>query len=112
MMFSKIIPVVIVAVAFVGVIPSIEAVPITGTIDIQGGTTLTPVGSPLGTATGVAATTGSVLAGSEAFAGTAGTSLTFSAFTFEPATTPVTLWSFTIGALTYSFDLTSMTVLT
>jgi hypothetical protein len=114
MMFGKIIaiPVVIVAVAFVGFVPSIEAVPITGTIDIQGGTTLTPVGSPLGTATGVAATTGSVLAGSEAFAGTAGTSLTFSAFTFEPATTPVTLWSFTIGALTYSFDLTSMTVLT
>ena len=112
MMFTKIIPVVIVAAAFVGVIPSIEADPITGTIDIQGGTTLTPVGSALGMATGIAATTGSVLAGSGAFAGTGGTTVAFGAFTFEPATTPVTLWTFTLDGLTYSFDLTAMTVLT
>jgi len=111
MMFTKIIPVVIVAAAFVGVIPSIEAVPITGSIDIQGGgALLTPQGAPLGTATGVDATDGVVMSGFGSFAGTAGTSVNFEPFTFNPTTTPVTLWSFTIGSLTYSFDLTSMVV--
>jgi hypothetical protein len=113
MMFGKIIaiPVVIVAVAFVGVVPSIEAVPITGSIDIQGGgALLTPAGSALGTATGVDATNGVVMSGFGSFAGTAGTSVNFEPFTFNPTTTPVTLWSFTIGSLTYSFDLTSMVV--
>lgn len=113
MMFVKIIaiPVVIAAVAFVGVVPSIEAVPITGSIDIQGGgALLTPAGAPLGTATGVDATNGVVSSGNGSFAGTAGTSVNFEPFTFNPATTPVSLWSFTIGSLTYSFDLTSMVV--
>ncbi len=113
MMFGKIIaiPVVIAVIAFVGVVPSIEAVPIIGSIDIQGGgALLTPVGAPLGTATGVAATNGVVSSGSGSFAGTAGTSVNFEPFTFNPAITPVSLWSFTIGSLTYSFDLTSMVV--
>src|ERR1700677_2086769 len=108
MMFGKIIaiPVVIAAVAFVGVAPSIEAVPITGSIGIQGVTTLTPIGAPLGTATGVGATNGVVSSGSGSFAGTAGTLVGLSPFTFNPATTPVTMWTFTLGNLTYSFDLT------
>jgi hypothetical protein len=111
MMFGKIIaiPVVIAAVAFVSFVPLIEAVPITGSIDIQGGgALLTPKGAPLGTATGVDATNGVVMSGSGSFAGTINAQVNFDPFTFNPATTPVTLWSFTSGSLTYSFDLTSM----
>jgi len=113
MMFGKIIaiPVVIAAVAFVGLVPSIEAVPITGSIDIQGeGATLTPMGAPLGTATGVDGTNGVVSSGSGSFAGTVGTLVNLAPFTFNPATTPVAMWTFTLGNLTYSFDLTSMVV--
>ena len=110
MMFVKIIaiPVVIAAVAFVGVVPSIEAVPITGSVVIQGIATLTPIGAPLGTATGVDGTNGVVSSGFGSFAGTAGALVSLAPFTFNPATTPVNMWSFTVGSLTYSFDLTSM----
>ena len=91
--------------------PAAQAIPITGTVIIQGGTTLTPVGSPLGTATGVAGTVGTVLAGSGSYSGTAATAVVFKAFTFQPAVTPVSsLWSFTLAGLTYTFDLTGMTV--
>jgi len=96
-----------------GFTASVQAIviPVTGSVVIQGGTTLTPVGAPLGTATGVAATTGSVLAGSGSFTGTAGSAVTFNAFTFQPVTTPViSLWSFAAGGLAYNFDLTGMTV--
>lgn len=99
--------------ALASLTPSVQAIPITGTVVVQGGTALTPIGSPLGTASGVGATTGSVLAGSDSFSGTAGATVSFQAFTFEPATTPINLlWSFTVGALTYSFDLSTMTVAT
>ena len=110
MMFGKIIsiPVVIAAVAFVGVVSSIEAVPITGSVEIQGIATLTPIGAPLGTATGVDGTNGVVSSGFGSFAGTAGALVSLAPFTFNPATTPVNMWSFTVGSLTYSFDLTSM----
>jgi hypothetical protein len=41
-----------------------------------------------------------------------GTAATFTPFTFNPlnASTPFTLWSFTIGALTYSFQVNSLSV--
>jgi hypothetical protein len=97
----------------VSLAPSVKAVPITGSVTLLGGgeNILTPVGSRLGTATGVAATTGIVLGGDGSFLGTAGSSVNFSSFLFSSISTPVNpLWSFAAGGLTYSFDLTAMTV--
>lgn len=98
-----------------GLAPAVQAVPITGTLTIQGTTKLTLNGSSgaaLGTANGVAANTGTVLSGSGSFASvTSGTAVSFSAFTFNPVTTPVLpLWVLASPFQNYKFDLTSMVV--
>lgn len=93
---------------------SVQAIPITGSIIIaglDGGNVLTPVGSKLGTATGIAATTGTVTYGDGSYTGTAGASVNISSFMLNPLSTTVSpLWSFMVGGLTYSFDLTGMSV--
>lgn len=94
---------------------TLQAVPITGTLTIQGTTKLTLGGSSgaaLGTANGVAANTGTVTSGSGSFAPvTAGTLVAFSAFTFSPVTVPVLpLWVLNSPFQDYKFDLTGMTV--
>ena len=91
---------------------SVQAVPISGSIDILGiGDLQTTAGSKLGTATGISGTTGTVFFGDGSFAGTAGSSVGISPFMLNPVSTPVSpLWSFTVDGLTYSFDLLAMTV--
>lgn len=94
---------------------TVQAIPITGTLTIQGSTRLTfngSSGAALGTANGVAANIGTVLSGSGSFSSvTAGTLVAFSAFTFNPVTTPVLpLWVLDSPFQNYKFDLTGMTV--
>ena len=93
---------------------SVQAIPITGSITIaglDGGNVLTPAGAKLGAATGIAATTGTVTYGDGSYTGTAGASVNISSFMLNPIITPVSpLWSFMVGDLTYSFDLTGMSV--
>lgn len=106
---------VVVLTAVLNLTPTVRAVPITGTLTIQGTTKLTLQGSSgaaLGTADGVAANTGAVVSGSGSFASvTAGTLVTFSAFTFNPVTVPVLpLWVLASPFQDYKFDLTGMTV--
>ncbi len=94
---------------------TVSAVPITGTVTIQGGTTLVPQGSALGSVSGVGLDNlGSILTGSGSFAGTAGAAnVSFTGFNIQNGAVSISpLWSFTIGAVAYSFDLAQMTVTT
>lgn len=90
-----------------------SAIPIGGSIAINGTVELNPSGTNLGNSTGADASTGSVTLASGAFAGTNGSSVAYSAFNWSPPSVNVNpLWSFTGGAngWTYSFNLTSLTV--
>jgi hypothetical protein len=103
--------------------PKAEAALITGSISFAGNAN--PVGGATwATATGVnfvacgtctGANSGfeaTVQNGSGSYVGTPGTYVDFTEFSFNPPSTPVSpLWTFTFGGKTYSFDLTSVLVL-
>ncbi len=103
---------------------STQAVQITGTIDfgyqaplLTGGAAHTPIGASgsLSSATGAAASTGRVFTGDGAYASVptfvAG-AVTFAAFDWSPTTLPGgPLWSFTEAGSTYTFAISSLTVI-
>lgn len=110
---------IVVAVASVGFNPVLHAIPITGSINFEGGTatlnaasvvaatSLTFGGSPIVSGALGVAPTGS-------FAGTQGAGVTYvaSGFQFAPILDPNPvnpLWTFTLDGLTYSFNLQSVT---
>jgi hypothetical protein len=104
--------------AFVAFSATVQATPITGTINFDGGTAT--LNGPIGTATAITAFGGSTIVNNNfgvaptgSFAGTGGTAVTFllSGFTFSPGLSPnpvSPLWIFVLGGITYSFDLTSV----
>jgi hypothetical protein len=97
-------------------LPSVNAIPITGSISFDGGPITTDTGN-LFDANAIASfgsmTTSSVTPGSGSYAGipfsTAVT--TTNGFTFNPnlSPNPVLVWSFDFGGLTYSFNLSNIT---
>ena len=109
--------------AAMAVAPKAEAALITGGISFAGNAV--PVGGATwATATGVnfvacgtctGANSGfeaTVQNGTGSYVGTAGTYVDFTDFNFNPASTPVSpLWTFTFGGKTYSFDLTSVVII-
>ena len=103
--------------------PKAEAALISGSISFAGNANPTG-GANWATATGVSfvacgTCTGSnsgfeatVQNGSGSYTGTPGTYVDFNNFTFNPPSTPVSpLWTFSFGGQTYSFDLSTVTVL-
>jgi hypothetical protein len=107
-------------VAFVAFTATVQAIPITGSINFQGGTAT--LNSPsVTTATAITAFGGAPtvatalgVAPTGSFTGTGGTAVTFvpTGFTFSPGLSPNPvnpLWSFVFGGNTYSFSLSSVT---
>jgi hypothetical protein len=102
--------------AFVACSATVQAIPIVGTINFsEGGVTFNSTSvqfiNPSSVATGVG------LAPTGSFAGTGGAAVTFltTGFTFLPSLSPnpvSPLWTFTSGLLTYSFSLSSVSVIT
>jgi VPDSG-CTERM motif len=104
---------------FVAFSATVQATPISGTINFDGGTAT--LNGPIGTATAITAFGGSTVVNNNFgvaptgnFAGTGGTAVTYvsSGFTFSPGLSPAVispLWTFTLGLITYSFDLKSVT---
>jgi hypothetical protein len=98
-----------VAVALAGL--NANAVPITGSVNFEGGTityTTTAITSFDGN-TVVSGDAGTLPMGS--YAGTQGTAATFIAggFSFSPLNPPVSVWSFIFGGNTYAFSLSAIT---
>jgi len=91
---------------------SVQAIPITGSIDMSGTATLDS--TLLGSADAATGFSGVSVGGlpTGAFAGTAGSSVTWSAFNWDVPTLPPTLWSFVSGGRTYSFVLSAVSVFT
>src|SRR4051812_2597153 len=89
------------------------AIPITGSVDINGQVVLVGGDGSLGTATGAAATIGTVVNGTGSFLGTTASgvgAVSYAAFNWNPSSAPVSnLWSFGFGGRTYSFDLDTIT---
>jgi len=89
----------------------VQAIPITGSVDMSGTATLdNPL---LGSATQATAFTGVTVGGTPtgSYVGTAGSIVTWNAFGWTPPSTPVgSLWSFVSGGLTYSFHLSTVSV--
>jgi hypothetical protein len=88
-----------------------KATPITGDINFDG-IAVTNTGS-LGTATSFRSISDVTVVPVEDgnYTGTTGAAVTFTPFSFSAAgVTP--LWTFTVGAVTYSFDATSITIVT
>src|SRR5580704_14593042 len=104
-----------IATAFVGLISTASALPITGTIDMQGSMELD--GGSLDSATGASfspnpAATVTDTSGSYAHVPD-GTGVTWFNFSWNPASaTPFELWTFKVGNWTYTFNVTSMSVVT
>lgn len=103
--------------ALVAFTATVQAVPINGSINFQGGTAT--LNGPVTTATAITAFGGSPsvnnnlgVAPTGAYAGTGNTAVTFlsTGFQFSPTMipSPVALWSFIFGGNTYSFSLTSV----
>jgi hypothetical protein len=91
-----------------------QAAPITGEIHFAGLWNPTG-GSGTATATGISFSSipfQVVLLGTDDYTGLTGTGVTFQDFTFAPFGGPVVpLWSFSSGVVTYSFDLTAVSLL-
>jgi hypothetical protein len=87
-----------------------HAIPITGTIDMNGTATLND--TFLGSATAATAFSGATVGGAPtgAFAGTFGASVTWSGFSWPSNVLVAPLWTFVFGANTYSFDLANVSV--
>lgn len=103
--------------ALVAFSATVQAVPIVGSINFQGGTAT--LNGPVSSATAITAFGGSPsvnnnsgVAPTGSFAGTGNTPVTFVAtgFQFSPSMnpSPVALWSFVFGGSTYAFSLTSV----
>jgi hypothetical protein len=88
---------------------SVQATPITGEIDMSGTATLNSIN--LGTATGATSFSGVSVGGGPtgAFAGTTGATVSWNAFTW-PGGSANPLWTFTLAGLTYTFALSSDSV--
>jgi hypothetical protein len=87
------------------------ATPIQGEINFYSGGSITTNTGNLSTATSITAFPTVKVSDDPtgAYAGTAGTQVDFTPFTFSAgAVTP--LWTFTVGAITYSFDATSIII--
>ena len=102
---------------FVAFSATVQAIPITGSINFQGGTAT--LNGPVTSATAITAFGGAPTVNNNlgvqptgSFAGTGNTAVTFLAtgFQFSPSLipNPVALWSFVFGGNTYSFSLTSV----
>lgn len=91
---------------------TVQATPISGTIDMGGTAILNNVA--LGSATAATSFTGVTVGGIPTgnFAGTFGTSVAWSGFGWNPFVPPVPqpLWSFVFAGKTFTFDLTSVTI--
>jgi hypothetical protein len=102
--------------AITAITTSVQAVQVTGTIQITGDVTLNTMSLLTATtATFVGAPDGDVVSGTLAYAAVpVGTDVDFNNFTFA-ATGPqvvAPLWSFTSGGLTYTFNLANITSIT
>jgi hypothetical protein len=110
---KKLVTIGLVALALMAAPRAAQAAAIKGSIGFGGGFTPTG-GTNLGNATGLHFVNPIIVTNPRSgdyAAVPAGTLTNFTDFTFNPASTPVVpLWSFTIGAVTYSFDLSSVTV--
>ena len=88
-----------------------SAIPITGSVDINGVATLNSTSLATATAATAFPSAEVILTPTGAFAGTVGSAVTFTPFGWMPATTPVNpLWTFVSGGRTYSFELASVAV--
>jgi hypothetical protein len=87
-----------------------QAIPITGTVDMSGTATLDNIF--LGSANAATGFSGVTVGGTPtgAFTGTAGSSVTWSPFNWIIPTLPGTLWSYVSGTRTYSFVLSTVSV--
>jgi hypothetical protein len=100
--------------AFVAFSANVQAIPISGTINFNGGADTFNATSVQFINPSFVSTAGT-LAPSGSFAGTGGAPVTFltTGFTFLPSLSPnpvSPLWTFTFGAFTYSFALNSVSV--
>ena len=95
--------------AAIGMVASVQATAITGTIRMNGDVVLDQ--QDLATATAATGFSGVTVSGSPtgSFTGTGGAAVTWAPFAWNPTTLPVgALWTFMSGGNTYSFDLTSI----
>jgi len=112
---KKLITICSLVVALIGVVTfNAEAIPITGDVSFDGGYAINSTN--LGIATAFTSFTGvevsSTGGGTGDFASLApGTAMTMSGFTFSPFSGTPQWWEVTLGTTTYSFDLTSLTIL-
>jgi hypothetical protein len=105
---------IIASVAAIAIVAPLSALaaPITGAIGFGG--LFTPsggTGANLSDATGIDISSSLVTTASGDFLPAAGASATYNHIDFSPVNTPITsLWSVSAGSITYSFDLSSLTL--